>query len=70
MAMTGAGLAEARKAAMDAIASPNGNSAGDATAYREALLSADSNAIVEYIQANAAATGADSRGDTHNLVIE
>ena len=52
MAMNGAILATERQAAMDAIASPQSNNPADATAYREALLIADSNAIVAHIVAN------------------
>jgi len=52
MAMNGATLAAERKAAMDAVASPQSNNSADATAYRQALLVADSNAIVAHIVAN------------------
>ena len=69
MAMTGTGLAAARKSALDAISSPSSSNPADATAYRDALLIADSTAIVTYIQGNGQATGSDSRGDSHTLAI-
>ena len=63
MAMTGTGLAAARKAAVDAIPAPT-NDAAAATAYATALRLADSTAIVTYIQQNmgVASSGADPQG--------
>lgn len=72
MAMTGAGLAAARKAAIDAVAFNQTNTEADAVTYAEAILLADSTAIVQYIQNNAKATGTDTGtygGDSHNLSI-
>lgn len=72
MGMTGSGLAAARKAAQDAVACNQTSTGADAVAYREALLQADSEAIVTYIQQNAKATGTDTGtygGDSHNLSI-
>ena len=68
MAMTGPGLAAARKAAVDAVASNQTSNAADAQTYREAVLLADSNAIVQYIQQNARCNGSDSHGDSHDNV--
>ena len=50
--MTGPGLAAARQEAMDAVTCTQTSTAADAQAYREALLLADSDAIVTYIQTN------------------
>ena len=69
MAMTGAGLSAARQAAMDAVGYTQTNDAGVAGSYANAILLADSQAIVDYIQGNAHATGNDSHSDTHNLTI-
>jgi len=72
MAMTGAGLAAARKAAVDAVAIAQTNNATSAQEYGEAWLLADSTAIVTYIQGNAQATGTDTGtngGSTHALAI-
>jgi hypothetical protein len=52
MAMTGAGLAAARQAAMDAVTCTQTTVATNAQAYRIAVLLADSTAIVAYIVAN------------------
>lgn len=68
MAMTGAGLAAARQAAVDEVASNQTSNAADAQTYREAVLLADSNAIVQYIQQNARCNGSDSHGDSHDNV--
>lgn len=63
MPMTGAGLAAARKAAIDAIPLP-ANNAIDALAYATAVRVADSGAIVDYIKANmsVASSGTDPQG--------
>lgn len=65
MAMTGAGLAAARKTAVDAVAAP-ANNATAAAAYADALRVADSTAIVTYIQSNMVvnSSGADPQGGT------
>jgi len=52
MAMNGPQLATERQAAMDAVTSPQSSNAADTTAYRTALLIADSNAIVAHIVNN------------------
>lgn len=52
MAMSGSVLAAARQAAMDAVAWAQTSTAANATAYRTAVLLADSNAIVAHIVAN------------------
>ena len=52
MALSGAGLWAARKAAMDAVSFAQGSGAGAAAAYREALGLADSNAIIQYFMQN------------------
>lgn len=67
MAMTGAGLAAARKTAKAAIALPiNPNDGTQAAAYADALNTADSTAIVTYIQGNQVVTssGTDPQGGT------
>lgn len=63
MAMTGAGLAAARKAAIDAVPAPT-NDAASALAYANAVRLADSTAWVTYIQQNLGVTssGADPQG--------
>lgn len=68
MAMTGAGLQAARKAAVDAVACNQTSDAGSAQAYRDAILLADSQAIVDYIHSNARCSGADSGGHSHDNV--
>lgn len=62
MAMTGAGLAAARKAARPAASQSSDPTTAAAAA--DAYLTADSNAIVQYIQANmtVASSGADPQG--------
>jgi hypothetical protein len=62
MALTGEGLAAARKEAMDAIPHVQSSTAADAIADSEARLLADSTAIITYIQANSelVATTSDS----------
>lgn len=73
MAMTGAGLAAARKAAIDAVTFNQTNTEAAAVSYAEAILLADSTAIVQYIQGTAHAVGTDTGtygGDSHNLSIE
>lgn len=52
MAMDGAAMANERKAAMDAVTSPQSDNAADTASYRMALLIADSTAIVAHIVAN------------------
>jgi ABC-type branched-subunit amino acid transport system substrate-binding protein len=52
MAMTGAGLAAARKAAKDAVPAPTANTAAAALVYATAMNTADSTAIVSYLTAN------------------
>jgi hypothetical protein len=69
MPMTGAGLAAARKAAVEAVPMTQSNNATDARAYGDALRLADSTAIVTYIIANALVVGTDSHGDSHGLLI-
>jgi hypothetical protein len=66
MAMTGAGLAAARAAALAAVTPVQTSNAADATAYATALRLADSTAIVTYIQQNltVASSGADPQGGT------
>ena len=68
MAMTGAGLAAARKAAVDAVTPVQGSSAAAGKAYADALRVADSNAIVTYIQQNmgVASTGIGNLGNPVN----
>ena len=73
MAMTGAGLAALRKQYVSAVPMSQSNDSGAAIAYGDAVLLADSTAIVDYIHSNAKATGVDVGafgGDTHNLSIE
>lgn len=73
MAMTGAGLMALRKQYVAAVPMSQGSDAGAAVAYGDAILLADSQAIVDYIHSNARATGVDVGtfgGDTHNLSIE
>jgi len=53
MAMTAVSMKNRRKAAQDAVPLPTENTAEAARAYREALLLADSQAIIDEIQANA-----------------
>jgi len=55
MALTGAGLWAARKAAMDAV-TPVQGTAAQAQAYRDALGLADSTAIVTYFVTNTVVT--------------
>lgn len=69
MAMTGNGLYALRKQYVDAVAAQQTSDAGIATSYGDAILLADSTAIVDYIQANARCIGSDSRGDSHDLQI-
>ena len=78
MAMNSATLGAAMKAAIVAAIAPwlNGSFADDhrlatlsQTAFWEAVATAVSTTVVNHITANAKATGADSRGDTHNLDI-
>lgn len=71
MAMTGAGLSAARKAAVDGVALSQTSDPAAAASYRDAVLLADSNAIVTYIQTNARCSGVDVGtygGDTHDNV--
>lgn len=56
MALTGAGLWAARKAAMDAVALSQTDVAATAVSYGEALGLADSTAIVDYFKANTVVT--------------
>ena len=70
MAMTGAGLAALRKLAVDEVLAVQSSNPSDAIAHSEAVLLADSTAIVNYIHSYAHAVGSDSRGDSHNLTIE
>lgn len=70
MAMTGPGLMALRKQYVDAVAAQQGSDAGQAISYGDAILLADSQAIVDYIQGNAKAVGTDSHGDTHELDID
>jgi len=58
MAMTGAGLNAAREAARDAVTASytQGSSAAAVQALSDAMLLADSTAIVDYIKANAVVT--------------
>jgi hypothetical protein len=64
MAMTGAGLAAARDAAIAAVAQVQTSNPATAAAYATALRLADSTAIVTYIQQNmgVASSGADPQG--------
>jgi hypothetical protein len=66
MAMTGAGLAAARAAALAGVTAVQTSNANAATAYATALRLADSTAIVTYIQQNmgVASSGADPQGGT------
>jgi len=52
MAMNAATLAAERQAAMDAVPSPQSSDPAETIAYREALLLADSAAIVAHIVVN------------------
>lgn len=52
MAMNGTQLASERRAAMDAVSPPQSSDPADTLAYREALLVADSMAIVAHIVVN------------------
>lgn len=52
MAMNGDSMAAERKAAMDAVAAPQSSNPADTVAYRQALLVADSNAIITHIVNN------------------
>lgn len=65
MALDGAGLWAARKAAMDAVTPVQGDTA-EAIAYRDALGLADSNAIVTYITANAVVTTTSGAPDSEH----
>ena len=53
MALTAASMAAKRKAAVDAVAAPQSNDPSDTLAYRDAVLLADSQAIIDEIHANA-----------------
>ena len=71
MAMTGAGLAALRKQYVDAVSASQTSNAGAAVAYGDAILLADSRAIVDYIHQNARCSGTDSGtwgGDSHDDV--
>ncbi|MGE3549639.1 MAG: hypothetical protein AB7I29_07045 [Geobacter sp.] len=68
MAMTGEGLATLRRQYVDAVAAQQTNNEGTAVDYGWLILLADSQAIVDYIQANARCSGTDSSGDTHDSV--
>lgn len=73
MAMTGSGLMALRKQYVDAVAASQTSDAGACVSYGDAILLADSQAIVDYIHANARATGTDTGtygGDSHDLNIE
>lgn len=70
MAMTGTGLAALRKQYVDAVVAPQTSDASAAVAHGDAVLVADSQAIVDYIHQNARSTGSDSNGDSHSLNIE
>lgn len=69
MAMTGSGLAALRRQYVDAVAAQQTSDGGTAVDYGFQILLADSQAIVDYIQANAKAVGDDSHGDSHELQI-
>ena len=76
MAMSGSGFAAAVQAALTALESnyenlPNDHelSGFEMNAYNNAYWTAVGTAIVEYMNANAKATGTDSGGDSHNLDI-
>jgi hypothetical protein len=56
MGMTAASMAARRKAALDAVPAVQSSTPGDALAYREAVLLADSQAIIDEIQQNAVVT--------------
>ena len=64
MAMTGAGLAAARSAALAAVTQVQTSNPATAAAYATALRLADSTAIVTYLQQNlgVASSGADPQG--------
>ncbi|OGT98199.1 MAG: hypothetical protein A2079_06310 [Geobacteraceae bacterium GWC2_48_7] len=70
MAMTGTGLQALRKQYVDAVAASQTSDAAACIAYGDAVLLADSRAIVDYIQGNARAIGSDSHGDSHELEIQ
>lgn len=78
MAMTGAGLKTAVRAALLAEFGTELETINDDTdlsdysreQYEDRYWGAVCDAIVTYIQGNARATGADSSFDTHNLQIE
>jgi len=70
MAMTGEGLKALRKQYVDAVEASQSSDAATCIAYSDAILLADSKAIVDYIQQNACAVGSDSDGDSHELNIE
>lgn len=66
MAMTGAGLAAARKSALAGVTPVQTQDPAAAAAYADALRVADSTAIVQYIQQNMVvnSSGADPQGGT------
>ena len=68
MAMTGDGLSALRKQYVDAVAASQTSSASSTSSYGDAILLADSRAIVDYIHANAFCIGTDSDGDSHDGV--
>jgi hypothetical protein len=72
MAMTGEGLATLRRQYVDAVAAQQTSDGNTAVDYGWLILLADSQAIVDYIQANAQAVGTDTGtygGDSHELQI-
>jgi hypothetical protein len=66
MGMTGAGLSAARLAAIAAVTPVQTSSPTAAAAYQQAVILADSGAIVSYIQANMIvdSSGSDPQGGT------
>lgn len=69
MPMTGAGLKAAREAARDAVTAgfTQGSSASATQILCDDLLLADSNAIVDYIKANALVTTTSGAPDSEHL---
>jgi len=68
MSMSGDGLFALRKLYVDAVAASQSSSPSAAISYGDAILLADSQAIVDYIHSNAQCSGSDSRGDSHDGV--